>query len=339
MNLLPTPTRARSLLPSALMAAICLSLAACGGGGSDDPAMAADVDVDASVEARESAQAVASSNTLHVGIKIPGFPHPVDVYRPAGATRAMVFLHGHGGRSWVSAYDLGINKVPMPPVAKNVNWDWLSRNGIIAIFPQGQPQVGTTLPVWSNYITSSGQDDVAFLKALASYAKAQYGATQVALGGHSNGGAMVGRVWCEATTSFSAYATLSSAMVTPTYPMPGLTCTPKAAAPYLAVIGSKDQMLAKWDLGIVSPTPQQIAVGLINSILVYEWGRSHDRASMVCGESTTLEGRSVAATGPTWSACNSRMRFVVVNNADHGVKSLDTFAGYKMADLIASFIR
>lgn len=335
MNLLPTPNSACRLLPSALVAAVCLSLSACGGGGSDELLQAQDAPADA----RETAQAVATSNTLHVGIKVPGFPHAVDVYRPAGATRAMVFLHGRGGRSWLSAYDLGINKVPMPAVSKNVNWDWLSRNGIIAIFPQAQLQPGTTIPTWSDYIASSGADDVGFLKALSSYAKSQYGATQVSLGGHSNGGAMTGRIWCEATTSYSAYVTLSSAMVTSSYPVPGPTCTPKALAPYLAVIGGADTMLANWDLGIMPPSPQQQAAGLTNSILVYEWGRHHDRSSMVCGESTTLDARSVSASGPTWSACNSRMRYIVVNNADHNVKSLETNAGYKMADLISSFIR
>lgn len=335
MNRLPQSISARTSWTSALAAAVCLTLSACGGGGIDESASPQDV----SGEARETAQAVATSNTLHVGIKVPGFPHAVDVYRPAGATRAMVFLHGHGGRSWLSAYDLGINKVQMPAVAKNVNWDWLSRNGIIAIFPQAQNMPGTTTPVWSDYINTSGADDVGFLKALSSYAKSQYGATQVSLGGHSNGGAMTGRIWCEASASFRAYVTLSSAMVTSTYPVPGPTCKPATPAPYLAVVGSADSMLAIWDIGVLPPTPQQIAVGLTNGILVYEWGRDRDRSSMLCGETVSLESVSTTAKGPTWNACNSRTRYIVVNNADHSVKSLETNAGYKMADLIASFIR
>lgn len=339
MNLLPTTRHTRPLLPSALVAAICLSLAACGGGGTDEVAMADDVDTSVSVDVRESAQAVASSNTLHVGIKIPGFPHPVDVYRPAGATRAMVFLHGHGGRSWLSAYDLGINKKQVIPVSKNVNWDWLSRNGIIAVFPQGQALPGSGLPTWSNYVMNSGQDDVAFLKALSSYVKAQYGAIEVSLGGHSSGGVMTGRMWCEATTSFKAFVSLAGPMVSSTYPLPSATCTPLAPAPYLAVFGGKDTKLPVFFAGFTQPTPEQVAAGLGDMVLASEWMRHQSRTFLVCGEFPSLTSSNWSAAGPTWNSCGSRIRYFAVENADHPVPSLDANAGIKMVDLMASFMR
>ncbi len=124
---------------------------------------------------------MATTNTLQVQISIPGFPHKVDVYQPAGATKAIVFLHGLGGYSSQIAHDLGLNSVMSTPSMSTVNWTWLTQNGIIAIFPQGQIPAGSTSPTWSDYIQNSGADDVGFLKALSSYARTQFGATEVSL--------------------------------------------------------------------------------------------------------------------------------------------------------------
>jgi len=317
-------------------AAFCLSLAACG--GSSDDANADPETAQADEASKSHALAVAQTNTLQTSVIIPGFPHKVDVYRPAGATKAIVFLHGHGGRNWQIAYDLGFNRVMAPVVAKNVNWDWLASNGIIAVFPQGQAIAGS-LPTWSNYVFNSGQDDVAFLKALSSFVKTQYGASEVSLSGHSSGGVMTARMWCEATTSFKGYVSIAGPMVSPNYPGLGTTCTPLAPAPYYMLVGNKDTKLINFTIGVVSPTPEQMAAGLTDTILVSEWMRHSDRSKRNCSETPALQSAAVAASGPTWNSCDSRVRYSVVANADHPIASLEQNAGMRMADIVAGFVK
>lgn len=330
-----------------LAAAACLWLAACGGGnGVDEPTeqpqsleQAAGVTQTRKLATKTPAAAPtpASANTLQVGIAIPGFPHKLTVYRPAGATKAIVFLHGHGGNTWQFAYDLGFNRVKAPQTAKNVNWDWLARNGIIAIFAQGQAQAGGSLPTWSNYVFDSGQDDVAFLKALSSYVKTQYGATEVSLSGHSAGGVMTARMWCEATTAYKSFVSLAGPMPSASYPQPGPSCIPLASAPYYVVIGGKDSKLPMFAAGATTPTPEQIAIGLTDTILTSEWRRHIERSSVVCGETPALDDARIDASGSTWNACGARIRYTVITNADHPIASLEQNAHIRMADLIAEF--
>ncbi len=336
------------LRPAALPLAVaaCLWLTACGS-GIDEPTeqaqgLAAGADARAApLRARAPATipATATANTLLVGIKLAGYPHKVDVYRPAGATKAIVFLHGQGGTTWKLAYDLGFNRVNAPQSAKNVNWDWLSRNGIIAVFAQGQALPGTRLPGWNNYVFDSGQDDVAFLSALSTYVRTQFGVSQVALSGHSSGGAMTARMWCEATSAYDEFVSLAGPMASATYPQPGPTCVPQTPAPYFLVIGGKDSKLPMFALGDRTPTPEQIAAGLTDTILTSEWARHQDRGFAVCGETPSLDAAVADATGPTWNACDSRVRFRVVSDADHPIASLEQFAKVRMVDLIAQFMK
>ncbi len=338
-----------ALRPAALplTAAVCLLLAACGGGAVDEPTEQAQSltrsgDTKATISGASAAKAglpAAPANTLLADIRIPGFPHKVTVYRPAGATKAIVFLHGHGGNTWQLAYDLGFNKVMAPQTARNVNWDWLSRNGIIAVFAQGQAGPGSKLPTWSNYVFDSGQDDVAFLTALSNYVRAQYGVSPVALSGHSAGGVMTARMWCEATFAFDDYVSLAGPMPSTTYPLPGPTCTPAAPAPYYIVIGGKDSKLSMFAAGVTTPTPQQVSAGLTDTILTSEWARHQDRSNIACRETPTLGAAVADATGPTWNSCDARVRYKVVTNADHPIASLEQYAGIKMVDLIARFMK
>jgi poly(3-hydroxybutyrate) depolymerase len=337
---------ARRLAPVVAASLIAL-LAACGGGSADTtdtPADTADgqaADDTATIAAvrRGSTTAPQSGNTLQVGLALPGFPHKFDVYRPAGATRAVVFLHGLGGRSFQMARDMGLNSMMAPPTTNTVNWDWLSRNGIIAVFPQATTPPGTTLPTWSDYVRSSGQDDVGFLRALSSAVRAQYGATEVSLAGHSNGGAMTSRMWCEATNAYKAFVTLAAPMPSTSYPSPAATCTPVVPAPYYAVVGGQDSKLAQFFPGAYPPSPEQLAAGLSNAALAYEWGRHHDRSQRVCSELPTLNAKTTATTGSTWSQCGGRVRYTVVAKADHPIASLDQYAGVRMVDLIAGFVK
>lgn len=316
---------------------------ACDGGGDDTgPALeAGDAQVLADEDAglTKRATTAATTNTLTVGATVPGFPHLVDVYRPSGATKAIVFLHGHGGRNWQMAYDMGVNRAMQPAKASNVDWDWLSRNGVIAVFPQGQsklpPPVG--LPTWSNYVFESGQDDVAFLTALSAFVRTQYGATSVLLSGHSSGGSMTARMWCEGTPAYKAYFSIAGPMASSTRPIPSATCTPLAPAPYYMIVGGSDTKLSAFAPDFFPPTAEQIAAGLTDTVLTYEWTRHEGRAMGVCGEQPVLNASTKATTGPTWNACNGLVRYQVVTKADHPIASLEQYAGIRMRDLANAF--
>lgn len=281
--------------------------------------------------------AVATVNTLETGVTVAGFPHKVDVYRPAGATRAIVFLHGHGGRTWQLAYDLGVNRKFLPATAKNVDWTALTRLGVIAVFPQGQVLAPSVLPTWNNHVFDSGQDDVAFLAALSTHVRQAWGAGSVALAGHSSGGTMTARMWCEGTPAYQAYFSIAGPMTSPAYPSHGQTCTPLAPRPYAVTIGDRDTKLAMFAFGIVQPTPEQMAAGLTDTILLSEWARHADRGIAVCGASTTLEGSQPTSAGLAWTACNATLGFTVVPGADHPIASLEQFAGIRMLDWVAGF--
>lgn len=319
----------------------CASLAACGGG--DEPGIDS---ADAS-DLREEAQAVSAGKrnltppppppagaTLELGTTIAGFPHKIDVYRPPGATRAIVFLHGNGGTPGSLAYVLGFS-VSAYPSAKTVNWDWLTRNGIIAVLPQGQAAPGSTVGTWSNYIAYSGQDDVAFLSALSANVKSRYGMAEVSLAGYSAGGVMSGRVWCEATTAYKSFVSIAGPMMSGSGK--GITCTPPTTAPYFVMLGAKDMVLPTYNPGLPAPTPEQAAVGLTAGFLAAEWTRDSDRARWVCGEATQLNGATVAPAGPTWNNCSNRIRYSVVKNADHTIPSFEAATGTKVVDFIAGF--
>lgn len=279
---------------------------------------------------------VATQNTLQVGVRVPGFPHKVDVYRPAGATRAVVFMHGHGGRSWQVAYELGLNLRKAPVVAKQVDWARLQAVGVIAIFPQGQVAAGTTQPTWSNHVFDSGQDDVAFLSALSVHARQQWGAVSVGLAGHSSGGAMAARMWCEATTAYDGYFSVAGPMATPAYPAYGPTCTPLAPRPYAVTIGDRDAKLAEFATAGLTPTPAQVAAGLTDGILVSEWLRHDGRALGVCGERVPVGRYKALSVGNAWSACSARIVYTVIRNAEHGIGSIEQHAGVKVFDWAAA---
>jgi polyhydroxybutyrate depolymerase len=326
-------------------AVLCASLAACGGG--DEP-VADDANADATatraepLAARRSVRverpaptAATSGNTLEIGTTIAGFPHKVDVYRPAGATRAIVFLHGNGGTSGALAYTLGFSRSGFPS-ARSVNWEWLSQNGVIAVLPQGQAAPGSTLRTWSNYIFKSGQDDVAFLSALASNVKSKYGMADVSLAGYSAGGTMTARVWCEAGGMYKAFVSVAGPMMSGTGT--GVTCTPAAPAPYFVMFGDKDTVLPGYNPGLAAPTSEQAAAGLTSGYLVAEWTRHGDRGRAVCGETTQLSGASTSAAGATWNNCGDRIRYMVVKNADHFIPTIEAATGAKLVDTIAGFV-
>ena len=149
---------------------------------------------------------------------------------------------------------------------------------------------------------------------------------------------MTARMWCEATPSYNAYVSLAGPMPSATYPQPGPPCVPLARAPYYIVVGGKDSALPRFALGHVTPTPEQTAVGLTDPILISEWARHQGRSNAVCGETPAMKDQSVDPSGPTWNACDARIRYTIVTDADHPIASLEQNAHARMVDLIAGFV-
>ena len=328
------------LIPSAVL---CALLAACGGGadpGAEGPDAATSRAQSLAARPTERAAqpvsaAAVTGHTLEVGSTIAGFPHKIDVYRPAGATRAIVFLHGHGGSTGSLAYTLGFTRSGVPS-NRSVIWDWLSQNGVIAVLPQGQAAPGSTLHTWSNHIFSSGQDDVAFLSALASSVRSKYGVAEVSLAGYSAGGMMSARGWCEAGGAYKAFVSVAGPMLSGAGT--GATCTPLVPAPYFVLLGAKDTVLPVYNPRLPPSSPEQAAAGLTSGFLVAEWTRHSDRTRAVCGDTTQLSGAGTSAAGPTWSNCDDRIRYAVASNADHSIPSFEAAMGVRLVDTVAGFV-
>jgi len=150
------------------------SLTACGGGGS---------------EGGSTSGPPPAADAL-LSITVPGYPHAVNVYRTAGATRETVLLHGGGGDLNAVAYQVGLNDSATQTTDATIRWAWLDANKVTLVVPQGQhiaSNPGAT--TWSNYAMTSGQDDKGFLQALAARIRGDYGLADITLMGHSMGGA------------------------------------------------------------------------------------------------------------------------------------------------------
>ncbi|WP_395702427.1 alpha/beta hydrolase family esterase [Aquabacterium sp.] len=283
------------------------------------------------------------SSGLLKNITLPGFGNQIFVLQPAGATRAIVFLHGGGGTNYGLANSLGLNSTASAPTTDTADWPWLVSNKTIVVFPQGLNIPSAPLAQgWSNHTMTSGQDDVAFLKALAAYIKSTYGVSDIVLAGHSMGGAMTNRMWCEAPTTFKAYVSLAGP-ASSYYLDPNTPCNPGAnAAPYYGIFAGSDQIMqnsGKWDAltwrlsPLVSSGP-----AFDNPIMIGEWQQYVRRAQMMCGETPQLSAKTSTGTVDKWSHCGGRLQLWDVLQAQHEVDSIQSNAGTPLINLIADFL-
>lgn len=170
-----------------------------------------------------------------------GFPHLADLLIPTGApTRAIVILHGGGGTKEQIAYSLGIKNTETPGYADGYLESWLEEHDTALIFVQGlaipsKPQSYT----WSNTIMTSGADDSAMLVHLAAQLREDHGFEKVFLMGHSMGGSMTNRIWCEHPASFDGYGSSAGPMSNDLWD----TCSPAVFRPYVHVTGLNDRIL------------------------------------------------------------------------------------------------
>ena len=271
-------------------------------------------------------------------VTIPGFPHEVDIYSVSNAARAVVFLHGGGGRNFKFAFDLGINAADAPPTLATANVAWLSANQVVAVFPQGQATAAAPLAfTWNNHAMDSGEDDIGFLQALATFIRSEYRLSDVYLVGHSNGGMMVNRVWCESPDTFRAYVSLAGPASSFYL---GAPCVPATIQPYYGLVGEQDRVLqvtGNWDQVTWEVDPL-LATDFINPILIGEWQQHQNRSQLMCGEVPALADAITQDSIETWSNCGALLRVQRALNAGHMIDSLEQQFADRLVDVIADFI-
>lgn len=332
----PAPTTPLRLLRAALLGSCVALLAACGGSGGT-----------ASVQPPPPPGPPPSADELRTAQRIAGFPHDVDLYIPAGATRAIVFLHGGTGRNYALAATLGLNLNvsgldPAPPTSTTVDWAWLRANKVIAVFPQGQVAPRTAdATTWSNWAMNSGQDDVAFLRALASYLRSTFSITKLGLSGHSMGGTMTNRMWCESPATFDAYVAIAGP-ASAHYLDAATPCRPTTVQPYMSIIGSDDNVMRDQDwtaerwtiLPLLSESP-----GFINPDVWGEWNHLPERVQQRCnGSAPALDAKTTADSTEIWTACSGSIVQWRILGADHGINGMESIRRKRMVDAVASFV-
>jgi poly(3-hydroxybutyrate) depolymerase len=290
------------------------ALTACGGGGSTNPAP--------------------SPTDQLASTTVSGYPHAVNVYNAAGATRAIVLLHGGGGDLNAVAYQVGLNSSVSTTTQATINWAWLDANHVMLVVPQGQhiaSNPGAT--TWSNHAMNSGQDDKAFLQALAAKIRNEYGMSHITLMGHSMGGVMTNRMWCESPATFDAYASLAGP-ASSYYNDPATPCNPgNAARPYMGIIGDNDsivQTAGGWDAATWTFNSVFVAASIAawdNDVSIGEFQQQRARTAIVCGG--TLDSNAFVSSGnvDTWATCGGKLVLKRVRGADHGVASIDAQMG------------
>jgi len=307
-----------SMLARILVLAAALGVAACGGGGDGGSSSTpAPVAVDALVTT-----------------SVAGYPHAVDIYATAGATRAIVLLHGGGGNKSAIAFQVGLNSDASTTTVGTIAWSWLDANKVMLVVPQGQHLASEpNATTWRNYAMDSGQDDKAFLQALAARIRSEYGVASITLMGHSMGGVMTNRMWCESPATFDAYVSLAGP-ASSAFNQAATPCAPGSAArPYMGIIGDSDQIMqtaGAWEAATWTVNPVWVQASVTawdNDVVIGEFHQQQARTAIVCG--ATLQSQDFVNAGnvDTWTSCAGKLVLKRVLGADHGVASLDALMG------------
>jgi polyhydroxybutyrate depolymerase len=270
--------------------------------------------------------------TLLRDVRLGADPHLVDVYLPSNANRAVVFLHGGGGSKEGGAKNEIV--IATDPGDGGVAPDdtWLLASETAFILPQGQAIAGAAkATTWNNYVMTSGEDDVVFLTALSAAIRAGSlsasvpAFSRVYVGGHSNGGMMANRMWCEASSVFDSYAAISGPASVQLDIGGAHPCQPSALRPFLSIVGDSDTIIQSdgaWDAGAwgVNTCLQGTGGSFVNPALIPD-ERFYEtvRVPTMCGGASSTPVSSGNIT--TWSDCDGGVRLERIVGADHCVVS------------------
>ncbi|MEK7413337.1 MAG: PHB depolymerase family esterase, partial [Planctomycetota bacterium] len=283
---------------------------------------------------------------------IAGFAHAIDLYVPSNAQSAVVFLHGGGGNKERFAYDLDIkNDAGSTNYAASASGiTWLANERVAAIFPQGQTLSGYNAWTWNNYFMNSGQNDVAFLQTLVAAIKADpalQSITKVYVAGHSNGGMMANRMWCESPTTFDGFGALAgppSIHLDPTLAASATNhpCNPATVKPYISIVGDSDTVLQStgnmtnkvWVLKSslhvgASPVYVDNDPSVLNDALFHS-----ARVAMKC--SGTISPATLSGQITRFSDCNNSVKLVVVSQST--ARGRPSGGDHCLASLVASCV-
>ncbi len=287
---------------------------------------------------------------------LAGHPHTIDFYIPSNATAAIIFLHGGGDKKESFAHYLGIKETDT-----NADYNisssgasWLNSRQVMAVFPQGQAIASNPSAwTWNNYVMLSGTDDVAFLQDLVASLKADpalSGITKFYLAGHSNGGMMANRMWCESPATFDAYGALAGPPSSHLEPSVGSNpCSPSVVKPYIAIVGDSDtclrttgNMAATYWTGnpalvalmgdsLVDPTPL-LYPRYMNEVLFFG-----TRTNLRCASAPSAP--VTAGQVVTYSDCSGTLKLLVIQqttdgSATGGDHCLDTLNGPCVTTLV-----
>ena len=243
-------------------------------------------------------------------------PHRFDVYLPDTApSRVIVFLHGGLGSKESIAEKLGLR------TDAQIHQDQINSLGAAWIIPQGQAieREGLAIPTWSNHVMFSGTNDLLFLNDLSTWIRSNWSGIPLVLSGHSNGGMMTHRVWCEAPELYSLYVGVSgppSTSYDPDYPE-GTHLECLGGPPYWAIIGSEDRTIGvnenpNWTISVSnSDVYERSQDHVMNEKRAHEELRSLKVCQLIQrGEETEQNGLT------QWSSCNGRVVLWWVNQPE-----------------------
>jgi poly(3-hydroxybutyrate) depolymerase len=299
-----------------------------------------------------------SEVVVQTDLKLAGFVHPIDVYAPPGATRVVVYLHGGGGSKEQGAEQLGLRT----ETKGTVTYDkaWLLANRVAFVIPQGQAANGQLGTTWSNYLMTSGVDDMAFLTALAAAIRSGTLSTalpalsKVAVSGHSNGGIMANRVWCEGPTLFDAFVSFAGPASVHLAAGADHACAPSVTKPYLGYVGDQDVVLqtaGNTDVATWTIVPALANTdGFLDPNVVNEAFFHRDlRVPATCGG--VAAAPTVSGKLTKFSDCAGKIQLVRVTGADHCLSgivcthvfggtqgpSMERVVGRRMIDVLTEF--
>jgi len=302
-------------------------------------------------EPSDTAEASAAP-TVKSNLTLASFPHRIDLYLPTNPKRVVVFLHGGGGTKEGGAENLGLRIVSGTTVSYDTAW--MAAHDVAFVLPQGQALAGTNGRTWRNHVMDSGVDDVAFLNALASAVRegtldpALPATTRIAVSGHSNGGMMTNRLWCEVPASFDAFVAFAGPASVHLGEGADHACAPSVTRPYLGYIGGKDTVLqteghwldSVWTVKpLLANTPGFVDPKLVNELTFHKTVR----VPRTCAGTVHTPVNGGGGAWTTWSDCDGALQLVRVTEADHCMSgdncthSFESDTGRRMIDVLTEF--